>query len=198
MKDSEIRTLIKRKLAKRKSFRDELFVEEAPIMNGSVRADVVYCGARLECFEIKSKSDTLKRLVHQGGQYQKSFERITLVCATKHVLPAQEIIPDFWGIWEVDDQGSLHILRQASANPNVNIVGVVDLMENVESRDYLKSIGQAAGLSKLCHEDMCQRINALCSLKDVITWAKKTLPNRQRAKQSTNVKFSPSLFELRV
>lgn len=198
MKDAEIRTLIKRQLSKRQSFRDELFVEEAPIRNGTVRADVVYCGAKLECFEIKSKSDTLKRLVHQGGQYQKSFERVTLVCATKHVLPAQEIIPDFWGLWEVDDKGHLNVLRQASVNPYVNTIGVVDLMENDESREYLRAIGQSAGVSKLCHEDMCQRIKSINTLREVIEWAKKTLPNRQRLKQAQKVNYSTALHEMRI
>lgn len=198
MKDSEIRTLIKRQLSKRQAYADELFVEEVAINKGLVRADVVYCGKKLECFEIKSKSDTLKRLVQQGWQYQKSFERITLVCASKHVIPAQEIVPDFWGLWEIDDHGKLRVLRQATVNPYLNIVGVVDLMENDESRDFLRFIGHGIGVGKLCHEDMCSRIKELCKIQDVVAWAKKTLPNRQRVKRSINSPVKQTLSELRL
>lgn len=71
-------------------------------------------------FEIKSEVDTLHRLTPPGGfqvqEFSKLFDRMTLVCARKHLDPALAIIPRWWGVSIPDEEG-LHVVRAAARNP---------------------------------------------------------------------------------
>src|SRR5436305_708698 len=53
-------------------------------------------------YEIKSDKDTLIRLPRQVDAYNAVFERATLVSTRRHLSSAREIIPNWWGIVEVN------------------------------------------------------------------------------------------------
>ena len=179
MNDPEIRQLLFSRFARRKSFLQSQLVEEVPIQNGLVRADVVMCGKRLECFEIKSHNDTLKRLVVQGWQYEQSFDYVTLVCATKHLSKAMGIVPHWWGIIEVTGSGKLINLRNTSKNANVNIHGIVDLLENEEAKRFLRHIGITKGISRMSHYDLRDAIFAHSNIGEIRDWVIDVLQARE-------------------
>jgi len=166
MNDPEIRQLLFAKLAKRVSFTSQQIVEEAPISNGAIRADVVVCSNKVECFEIKSHGDSLKRLMSQATQYEQSFDLVTLVCATKHLTNAMNILPDWWGITEVTGSGKLKVISRAKKNPYVDFRGMADLLSNDESRSILINIGKGKGVRSLSHNDLKKRLEECLSFKE--------------------------------
>ncbi|MCG3737935.1 hypothetical protein EXA16_16530 [Vibrio cincinnatiensis] len=179
MNDPDIRQLLISRLGKRKSFANEKLLEEVALQNGVIRADVVYCSNKLECFEIKSHNDSLKRLVSQGWQYEQSFDLVTLVCATKHLSPALYMIPEWWGLIEVTKSGSLKSIRRAKSNPNISISGMVDALTNDESKQFLTSIGHGTGISRLSHSQLRTKIQEVATIASLRQWILNTLPKRK-------------------
>lgn len=194
MNDPDIRQLLISRLAKRKTFANEKLLEEVALQNGVVRADMVYCANRLECFEIKSHKDSLKRLVSQGWQYEQSFDLVTLVCATKHLSPALNMIPEWWGVMEVTNSGALKSHRKVRSNPNVSVLGMVDVLTNDESKQFLTSIGYGTGISKMSHSQLKLRIQEVATISSLRTWVLNTLTRRQAMwKPSIHGKFGQEL-----
>lgn len=179
MNDADIRVSLAAYLSRRKTFSAGRLLEEVSLQNGLVRADLVYCSNRLECFEIKSHNDTLKRLVAQGWQYEQSFDLVTLVCATKHLSQAIDIVPEWWGILEVTKGGALQSLRKSTSNPNVGAAGMVDLLTNDESRAFLAYIGHSEGMSKLSHSQLKIKIQAVTTVPILRRWILDTLQGRR-------------------
>nr|WP_136251522.1 sce7726 family protein [Ningiella ruwaisensis] len=179
MTDPEIRQLLFSRLAKRKTFDDSQICEEIPIQNGLVRADVVLCGNKLECFEIKSHKDTLKRLFAQGWHYGQCFDQVNLICATKHIDKSLGIIPRWWGVFEVTGSGSLTMLRKAQNNPQISSHGMADLLENNKAREILKQFGSSKGVSRMSHSQLQKAIGEQLSVSQLRELTKRALIERQ-------------------
>lgn len=179
MNDPDIRQLLIARLAKRKIFAAENVLEEVPLQNGVIRADMVYLSRSVECFEIKSHNDSLKRLITQGWQYEQSFDYVNLVCATKHLPSAVNIVPEWWGIIEVTKKGTLRSITRAQKNPNISINGMADLLTNDESRSFLKSIGYSSGVSNLPHSQLKKKIAEVSTINVLRNWLLNTLKERQ-------------------
>lgn len=180
MNDADIRVSLAAYLSKRKTFSANKLLEEVSLQNGLVRADLVYCSNRLECFEIKSHNDTLKRLVAQGWQYEQSFDLVTLVCASRHLSAAINIIPEWWGVIEVTKDGVLQLWRKSVSNPNIGIAGMVDLLTNDESRAFLAFIGLGDGISKLSHSQLKMKIQGATTMPILRRWILDRLQARQQ------------------
>jgi len=194
MNDPDIRRFLISRLAKRKAFSNEKLLEEVALQNGVIRADIVYCANKLECFEIKSHNDSLKRLVSQGWQYEQSFDIVTLVCATKHLFPALNVIPEWWGVIEVTKSGLLKSHRRAKSNPNVSVLGMVDVLTNNESKQFLTCIGHGTGISKLSHSQLKSRIQEVATISSLRKWILNTLPSRHATwKPSIHSKLAQEL-----
>lgn len=70
---------------------------------------------KLAVFEIKSSRDRLDRLAGQLETYLLFFEQVTIVCAAKHLAGAVAAAPNGVGIWQVNDDGSMRVVRRARA-----------------------------------------------------------------------------------
>lgn len=186
MNDPEIRQKLIARLAKRKNFSVKNILEEVPVQNGMVRADMVYLSRAIECFEIKSHNDSLKRLITQGWQYEQSFDYVNLVCATKHLTSAISIIPEWWGIIEVTRNGILKSISKAQKNPNITLNGMADLLTNDESRSFLKSIYCTSGISNLSHSQLKQKITEVSTAKELRYWILDILQERQSSWKPSN------------
>lgn len=105
------------------------------------RADLVVMDHELHAFEIKGALDTLIRLPAQAFAYSQVFTRCTLVAHHAHVDTACEVIPDWWGVIEADDEGTLAVLREPSANPYPDATTVVQLLWKEEVSALLRVLG---------------------------------------------------------
>ena len=96
-----------------------LLVEELGIEHGAARIDVATIGDCVHGFEIKAEADSLARLAHQMGHYEKLVDFAYLVCTERHSRGAMRILPSHWGlIIATCASGPIEfaILREATKN----------------------------------------------------------------------------------
>lgn len=108
-------------------------------------------GGRLCGYEIKAAKDTLKRLGLSGGaqveMFSRTFDRVTLVCAAKHVRPALAIVPAWWGVTVATDDAFV-AEREATDNPADPTPRMVRMMWATEMVALLRRHGMHGGLSR--------------------------------------------------
>lgn len=92
---------------------------------GRSRADIVMVLPRAVMgIEIKSDADTYARLARQVRDYDRYFDRNTVVVGASHGLHIEEHVPVWWGIITVDaaEHGlDFYVLREAAENPSVDL-----------------------------------------------------------------------------
>lgn len=97
--DADVRSIVLSELnEKYANNSDTRIVNELGIANGNSRIDIAVINGILHGYELKSESDSLKRLSRQASYYDKIFERMTLVIDKKFLVQAKEIVPKWWGI----------------------------------------------------------------------------------------------------
>jgi hypothetical protein len=122
-------------------------LDEVGLFRKQSRVDLVVVGDHLEAYEIKSDADSLARLPVQVQAYSRVFERVTLVCASRHVTRALTIVPQWWAILEVTPADPPFVCRRAGAdNPEVDPFAVAQLLWRDDALDALARRDRAAGL----------------------------------------------------
>lgn len=149
MNDSIIRTLLEieapRWFAKYSS--QGVRVDELTIDDGNSRVDIAILGKRLRAFEIKSASDSLKRLPAQTAAYDQFFDYSTLVVAERHLKNAEDLLPIHWGLVAVSpnitDRSSFLEIRSPQLNRNLNVSSLFTLLW----RDEILRLIELQGIS---------------------------------------------------
>jgi len=121
-----------------------LVIPELGIATRRARVDLAHVTDQLAGFEIKGSRDDLDRLDHQQAAFSATFERMTLVAATRHVLPARSRIPDWWGLMAVGPNG-LEVLRPALPNPTLDPAALAALLWRDEAAAMLRVTGRGRG-----------------------------------------------------
>lgn len=142
LSDKEIRAALKNRL-ENSVVQYRVMVDELRINDGVSIADLVSISSFLHCYEIKSDRDSLSRLSNQIEFYNETFKRITLVTTQKHLNPALEKIPNFWGVVvaSVDDRGGVKFRykRRAENNKSIKVSSCLRSLWRSELSDiYLK------------------------------------------------------------
>ncbi|GAB1804441.1 sce7726 family protein [Priestia megaterium] len=153
LKDFEVRkSLIQYLHTKYKEDKETKIVNEMGICFGQSRIDVATINGILHGYEIKSESDTLVRLPGQMEDYNKVFDRMTIVVSQKYLDKVRLMIPSWWGIIIVRNKGGEAILkeiRKGRKNKNVNPYAVSQLLWKEEALQILENKGLQRGfLSK--------------------------------------------------
>ncbi|MEK5389658.1 sce7726 family protein [Margalitia sp. FSL K6-0131] len=167
LKDKDIREVLIQKLHDYYTFdSDTRIVNEMGILHGQSRVDIAVINGILHGFEIKSESDTLERLPSQMEDYNRVFDRMTIVIQRQHLNEARNIIPKWWGVWLVTKyRGELHIreIRKGKFNRNVDPDSLSHLLWRNEAIEILKEKGLHKGfLSKpryLLYQRLANNIN---------------------------------------
>ncbi len=92
-------------------------------------------------FEIKSDRDSLERLEHQIRDYSRFCDYNYLVTGAKYIDKAAEVLPEFWGIYCIqEDCGRLTISlqREAVLSPKVRLQNQLKFLWRVELIDIMK------------------------------------------------------------
>lgn len=101
-----------------------VIVEEFALHRGTARLDVAALNGSFLGFEIKSQQDSLNRLPRQVEFFSRVVDEMTLVCAPRHLSPAAELIPSWWGViaaTESDGRCELEVTRPSGANPDLDV-----------------------------------------------------------------------------
>lgn len=150
MTDHDIRAVLKRELrAQYQGDVDTMIIEELGLRHGKTRVDVAVVNGYLHGFELKSDSDTLRRLESQARIYSDVLDRATLVVAPHHLDRAVQLVPCWWGISVADsDTGHIRLVqvRVASENPAPNALDVAKLLWRDEAVTILRELGGAKGV----------------------------------------------------
>ena len=145
---------------------DLVCLEEFAIYGGAHRADVAALNGCSHGYEIKSDRDTLERLPNQVEAYSAIFEQATLVSSPRHLECAVNIIPQWWGIVEVQlntgERPFLKRVRASSTNPAPNATAIASLLWQSEALELLIALGLDTGVrskpSYVLIERLAQRV----------------------------------------
>jgi hypothetical protein len=150
VRDPEIRAELHKRLQLRHANDENVrIVDEMGVLTGECRIDVALINGRLEGFEIKSEGDSLARLPRQVQAYGRVFDRLTMVCAERHLEAALSLLPDWWGIEVAEKRGSrTRIVRKraARANPDIEPRAIAQLLWRSEALAALEHRDAASGL----------------------------------------------------
>ena len=149
MNDKEIRSELKSQLiAKYFGDSETVIIDELGLRHGACRIDLVVVNGVLHGFELKSNSDTLKRLARQAETYNRILDRVTLVLGVRHFQKASAIVPDWWGLQVADrtDRGvQLVDLRDPQRNPSPDPVAIARLLWRDEALALLREVDRDRG-----------------------------------------------------
>jgi hypothetical protein len=143
MNDLEIRQNFHRKALRRQhAQKDTLVVDELGLNHGKCRADIAVVNGHLVGYEIKSNSDSLRRLKEQVKSYNAVFDKISIVVGNRHINSIQNYIPQWWGVI-VSTRGprgavNFDIIRKAQMNKNIKPISLARLLWRNEAKEILR------------------------------------------------------------
>jgi hypothetical protein len=182
--DSEIRAALHRKKFKTLHARkDTLIVDELGLVHAKARIDIAVINGCVHGFEIKSAADSLARLPGQLRLYSECLERLTIVCADKHVGEVRKIAPAWCGILivTVGPRGGVKfaMLQKARQNPNVNAYKLAHLLWRPEAIDLLTKLNAPPHVLRRPRKQLYKSLAALLTVKQITTYIKESMAGRE-------------------
>ncbi|MFJ9498758.1 sce7726 family protein [Brevibacillus centrosporus] len=183
LKDADVREVLLEKLqVKHGEEPDTLIINEMGVCLGQSRVDIAVVNGVIHGYEIKSESDTLSRLPTQMLDYNKVFDKVTIVTADDYLEKVKEMIPDWWGIIVVTNkkgQARMKYAKRGRKNPSQDPYSLVQLLWRDEVLTLLKEKGLHQGiLSKpknVLYERLVEKI-PMVELKQLVN---QTLKSRE-------------------
>ncbi|MGJ1243364.1 MULTISPECIES: sce7726 family protein [Sphingobacterium] len=120
MKDPEIRKIFKdSELAHYINDDNSKVIDELNLPVAKARIDIALVNGSLHGFEIKSASDTLKRLPDQIEAYTKIFDYLSVITEDKYLQKIQEVVPKWVGLFVcIEVKGKIRVKRIRKAKVN--------------------------------------------------------------------------------
>jgi hypothetical protein len=174
-----------------------LIVDELGLC-GEVRVDVAVVNARLSGFELKSASDTLRRLPKQVEVYSRVLDYCTLVVAENHLDHAMAVAPGWWGVVAVrpgQDEVSLDEIKPPCLNRTIDAFSLAQLLWREEALIALDGLGAARGCRNKARRFIWQRLVDTSDLDTLRSIVRTTLKARQRWRaDTTSARFGQELL----
>lgn len=146
-------------------------MNELGLNHGRCRADIALVNGRLVGYEIKSDSDSLKRLAEQIRAYNAIFDRVFMIVGERHVKCARRHIPRWWGlILSVrGPRGAINFqtLRDAKTNERVDPISVARLLWRSEVVEVLRQKGVPPRILRQPRADLYQYFVSILDARDV-------------------------------
>lgn len=141
MNEGQIREALILKLTNSVSGGNATFISEMFIDAFARRADLIVANGRLSAFEIKSERDSLDRLAGQLESYRRLFERVTIVCAERHLAGVEMLAPCGTGIWTINGDGRIRVIRRAKLITQLSVRGWLSFLPVDELRMLFRNQG---------------------------------------------------------
>lgn len=182
MRDSDIRKIVISDLKKQNDNDPKtIIIEELGLCEGDARIDIAVINGSIHGYEIKSDSDTLKRLPSQIEIYSRTLEYVTIIIGGRHLKSAIELIPKWWGIIDSIQTNNGILLRprrKFRPNPNLDPFAVVKLLWRNEAMVALKQRDLQHGLSKKPRSELWERLAENLSISELLSLVSDTLKSR--------------------
>ena len=181
--DSEIRAALHRKKLKALHRRqDTLIVDELGLVHAKARIDVAVINGCIHGFEIKSAADSLARLPAQLQLYSECLERLTIVCAEKHLTAVRKIAPRWCGILQaiVGPRGGIEFVkrREPKQNPNIRPYKLAHLLWRPEAIAILTSLNVSSRVLRSPRKQLYKSLASLVTVAQMTALIKDAMANR--------------------
>ncbi len=154
-------------------------IEELGVKNGAVRIDMAVVNGIMHGYEIKSDRDTLHRLPNQMNEYNKVFDKITLVVGISHLHEAINLIPDWWGLKlakiNPNNEVIFYNIREAENNRIQNVISVARLLWREEALQILEEKNMARGVRSKSREEIYKRLAEVVEIEFLKEKVRQTL-----------------------
>lgn len=172
MRDIDVRQALHRKvLADHHDDPSTLVLDELGLWYGVARVDIAVVNGYVHGYEIKSDSDTLKRLPEQARIYSAVLDRVTLVAGDKHIDKAREIVPSWWALKTatMGPRGAVHFreVRMGGLNPHPEPLAIAALLWRDELLTILERAGVARGVRGKPRGEVTRRVVETLSVRDL-------------------------------
>lgn len=167
--DKRIReALYRKKFARISQSSKTLIIDELGLLHARARVDIAVINGCIHGYEIKSEADTLKRFDHQLATYSTCLEKLTVVCAERHLTEVYSLAPKWCGILLVTKgpRSGLDfiVVRRPQMNPGLDRLKLAHLLWRPEVIDLLTRLDAPRALLKKSRVDMyhfvAQRLSA--------------------------------------
>lgn len=184
-RDIDIRTSLHSVLREEhKNEPDTLILDELGLCQGDARIDVAVVNGAINGYEIKSESDTLERLPRQTDTYNRVFDTVTILTASRFIEGIEDIIPEWWGITkaEMDADGIVYFFpyRTPHQNPSIDPIALAQLLWREEALSVLKERGLQKGLLSKPRQVLWSALAEQLELRDLQDEVRKRLKARSR------------------
>jgi hypothetical protein len=182
--DSDIRSALHAKRLRRaKSDPDTLVIDELGLAHAKCRIDVAVINGCIHGYEIKSAKDTLDRFVNQIDTYRQTLQKLTIVAAPKHVAGIMSHAPEWCGVIEAElgPRGgiSFQVLRNATANPEIDPVMMAHLLWRNEVIDLLGQAGYAPKDLRRPRKQLYEMLCEVMTLREITASIRAFMVQRQ-------------------
>lgn len=182
MREIDIRNALRNQVRSQHAHEpDTLILDELGLCQGISRVDIAAVNGSLHGYEIKSPKDTLQRLPSQMDVYGKSLDYVTLVTAKEHLLKAQKIVPEWWGLVIPLRQGStvdFELVREPERNYEVDRFALVQLLWRDETLRELERLGMDRGVRSKSKQVLWDRLASCIELQELGIIVRTTLKCR--------------------
>jgi len=183
-KDIEIRAALHvKKLSVHRDAPDTIVVNELGLSHAKVRVDVAVINGCVHGYEIKSGMDTLERLPVQLELYTQCLEKLTLVCAPRHIKRVEAISPPWAGIIEAKKGGrgaiTFSTVRRGCINGDIDPVQLAHLLWRPEALALLSRFDVDKKLLKKSRKQLYWALAELMTVSQLTTAIREFMQQRR-------------------
>jgi hypothetical protein len=163
---------------------DTLILNELALAHSSARIDVAVLNGCLHGYEIKSSVDTLHRLPRQIDLYVECLQKLTIVCAPRHLEGVYSIVPSWCGVMEAQkgEQGDIKFVTHRVPQENKNVQGsrLAHLLWRQEAVDMLASQNLPVKILKQPRKQLYLEIADRFTVTEISAYIKSAMASRPR------------------
>jgi hypothetical protein len=171
LRDSDLReVLLSNLFAQYSDDTNTKIINEMGVLHGQSRIDIAVINGILHGYEIKSESDTLARLPGQIEDYNRVFDRMTIVVQKNYLDIVRKTIPKWWGIVLVTKNKNgifMREIRKGKLNKNVDPMSLSHLLWRNEALEILKERGLQKGYLSKPRLELYEKICTSVSLEEI-------------------------------
>lgn len=115
-------------VARNEKLHNSTIISELTISGYTNRADLVIIDDYIHCYEIKTRTDSLRRLPQQCSIYSKVFDRTTIVAARNHIRNIRSLADSNIGLFCLENDNSITPIRKPKLKPKRDTIGLAELL----------------------------------------------------------------------
>lgn len=182
--ETQIRqALHRRRFARAVKSSKALVFDELGLMHARARIDIAVINGSIHGYEIKSEADTLRRFDRQLAIYATCLQKLTVVCAERHLTELYSLTPKWCGILLVvkGPRSGLDFIsvRKPEKNPGLDKLKLAHLLWRPEVIDLLSRLDAPRALLKKSRVDMYDFVAKQMSASEIIDYVRECFISRE-------------------